>query len=229
MSQLMLVNPRRRKRRSGKRKMSALQASYFGGGRKRRRSSGRKRRRAVTVMAANPARRHRRRSSRIRVSRRRFRRNPISLGRGFNLNSFLNNTLMPASVGAAGALASDLTLQYANPYLPAVLQSGIGNSIARILAAVGVGYVASMGLGRMKGEQAMAGAVTVVLYDLAKANIGASLGLQGLGGYNMGWVSPAMQTGVGMNGLGMYVGQDNRMSGLGMYVGETESDYINSY
>lgn len=215
--ELLLVNPRRRHRRR-RRSMSALQRRYFGV----RRNPRKRRRRTAALAGPAPARKvSRRRRRRMSSGRRSFARRMGGM-RGFSINSFLNNTLVPAGIGAAGALGTDLALKYAQPYLPAFLQSGIGYSLARIGGAVAVGYVAGMGLGKARGEQAMAGAITVTLYDLFKSQIGASLGLQGLGMYvgtdrGMGWISPALQAGTGMHGLGMYVGS------------EKESDYIRSY
>lgn len=217
MSELMLVNPRR-KRRKSKRRMTAKQALYFGGGRKRRRSK----RRRVSLLASNPvarrtSRRRRRGSRRVRH----LRRNPIRL----NPRSFVSGSLMPAGIGAVGALGVDLALGYGSPYLPAMLQSGIGNTIARLAGAIGVGYVVGMVGGKKFGEEAMAGAITVTLYDILKSTVKTSVPGLPLSGYSMGWISPGMQT----DGLGVYVGNDNaysgRMNGMGMYV-ENESDYI---
>lgn len=235
MAELMLVNPKRRKRSGGRRKrrkMTALQAQYFGGGRKRRRH---KRRRSVpTVLTENSGRRrrsHRRTSRRLRrMGIKRYRRNP-GMG-GMNINSFVRGTMMPAGVGAMGALGVDLAIGYGAPYLPSALTSGIGLIATRLAGAVGIGMLAAKTMGRNFGEQATAGAVTVILYSTIKSYVQMNMPSLPLSG--MGWISPALQTGQ-MSGMGVYVGSDHAygMSGIGgnmgMYVGERESDYIRSY
>jgi hypothetical protein len=219
-AEIMLINPRRRRRRSGSRKrrarvtrmarnprrrrrsrrrMSKLQQMYFGGGRARR----------------NP--RRRRSYSRRRVTR--FRRNPIdqvglappSYRRryqrsGISVGSFVSGTLMPAAVGAAGALAIDLMWGYLP--IPSVLMTGTFAPLARIAAAVAVGYAVGMVSTKGFGEEAMAGAVTVTLYDLAKSYIQSSMPNVTLGAYvggigrGLGYIAPAINA-----GMGAYVGE----------------------
>lgn len=202
MAELLVVNPIRRKRRGGKRrrKMSAKQAMYFGGGRKRRK------RRRVAALSASPAprRRSRRRRSR-RVTH--LRRNPIRLG-GFSFNGFVNNQLMPAGVGAVGALGLDIALGYINPMLPVSLQSGIARTAVRIAGAVGIGWLAGSVMGKRFGEQAAAGALVVTLYDLFKGFVPSILPGVALSEYDMGWYSPAA-----------LVDYDDDDDGMGAYVG----------
>jgi hypothetical protein len=139
---------------------------------------------------------------------------------GFNIGNFLRNDLMPAGVGAIGAIGLDVALSYATPMLPASLQSGIGRTAVRVAGAVGVGYIAGMVMGRRFGEQVTAGALTVTLYDLLKGY--AAQVLPGLSEYNMGWVSPALA-------FNEYVGVDpaggllpGLTGGMNEYVGEYE-------
>jgi hypothetical protein len=229
MAELMLVNPRRRKRKAGKRrrKMTAKQLLYFGKGRRRRRHAS----------AARPVRRHRRRSSVIAAPRRRrshrrrrhvtrLRRNPIRMG-GFSVRRFMNDALIPAGVGAVGALGVDVALGYGGAYLPASLQSGLPNTLVRLAGAVGVGWVAGMAAGKKFGEAATAGAITVTLYDLIKGYVKTAMPALPLSG--MGWISPGLQVGYG--GMGAYVGADHAYSGMGAYVGvgESESGYYAGY
>lgn len=168
-AELMLINPRRkrrsssRRRRTGgrRRKMSALQRAYFGGG--RRATSHRRRRRrsvAVTTVAANP--RRRRRHSRRRRSIMRVRRNPIRLPSARGITA----AIMPAAVGAAGAVGVNYAWNYLAPMLPAPLQSGMGKSIAQLAAAIGIGMAAKPLIGSTKAAQVTAGALTVTLYNM---------------------------------------------------------------
>lgn len=237
MSELLLVNPRRRAKRRTKRRMTAKQRKYFGPrkARRRRRSvaaAAPRRRRRSRVVAA--VRHVRRRISRHRRRRHvtRLRRNPIHLG-GFSTRRFLNDTLIPAGIGATGALGVDIALGYFGSYLPPILQTGLPNVAVKLAAAVGIGMVAGAVAGKKMGEEAMAGAVVVTLYNLVKAQLMSAMPTLPLHGYNMGWVSPSLQvgpgswSGSGVNGMGAYVGSDNAygMHGVGVYVGESESDY----
>jgi len=222
VAELMLVNPRRRKARKSvhrrtraRRHMTALQRKYFGPRRAKRRTT----RRRVETLAVNPRRRHKRRLTHLRRNPRR------SLGMG-SMKSFINSTLVPASVGALGALGTDILIGYVAPKLPASLGSGIALSLVKIAGAVGVGYAAGMFMGRKYGEEAMAGAVTVQLFDIVKTYMQGAMPSLPISGYNMGWVSPAPQ-------MGLYVGSDNAYNGItspgvGMYIGETEGDYVYS-
>jgi hypothetical protein len=231
MAELMLVNPRRKRRGAKRRrKMTAKQLLYFGKGRKRRRSRvaaaatpRRRHRRRSSVVAAAP---HRRRSRRRHVTR--LRRNPLRMG-NFSIKRFMNDALMPAGVGAVGALGVDLALGYGGHYLPASLQTGLPNTLVRLAGAVGVGYVAGMAAGKKFGEAATAGAITVTLYDLIKGYVKGAMPSLPLSG--MGWVSPGLQVGGGYGGMNAYVGADHAYSGMGAYVGigESESSYYGGY
>jgi hypothetical protein len=226
MAELMLVNPKRK--RSRRRKMTAKQLKYFGPRRKRSRRR--------VAAAATPRRRHRRRSAVVAAPRRRrshkrrrvthLRRNPIRMPGGFSPKRFLSDTLIPAGIGAGGALGVDIALGYFGSYLPASMQTGLPNAAVKLAAAVGIGIAAGAVAGKRVGEQAMAGAVVVTLYSVIKQQVMAAMPTLPLHGYNMGWVSPALQVG---HDLSAYVGSDNAyaggMHGVGVYVGEAESDY----
>lgn len=206
MSEMLLVNPvGRRRRRKGPRRFTALQRSYGFGMRGRRRS-----RRRVTRMARNPVSTitlpARRRSRRRRVSfgRRRhrrssYRRNPLSLG-GMNMSGFLSDTLLPAAIGAAGALGIDMAWGYLP--LPAELSSGTFAPVIRIGAAIGLGYLVGMVAGKRFGQEAMAGAITVTLYDLVKGYMANAGGTSSGTGAYVGYYGSAPSVG----GLGVYVG-----------------------
>ena len=133
-----------------------------------------------------------------------------------NFNSFLNGTLIPAAIGGAGAVAVDVAMGYATPFLPAMLQTGPAAILTRIAGAVGVGMVAGMvSRDRRLGEQVMAGAILVTVYgfakDLVKTNF-PTLPLsesdrsgEGMAAYvsGMGYSGPAL---VSPDRLGVYVG-----------------------
>lgn len=184
--EIMLINPRRKKRAGGRKRrtMSAAQKKYFG----KRRS-----RRAPTILQANPRRRRYTRRTARRVTR--FRRNPMDsyLG-GVTNGDFLGGTLMPAATGAAGALALDVALGYLP--LPDAMTTGPMNIVTRIAGAIGIGMIGKAIGGKRFGENMMAGAIVVTLYDVGKEQLADMM--SGGDDGSMGWINPAP-------GVGMYV------------------------
>jgi hypothetical protein len=169
--------------------MSALQLKYFG--KRRKRSSGRlasnpKRSHAVAKkkrhhrrkrsglhlfsnprrrrLRANPRRHHRRHHYRKNpIMRRRFRRNPMP----GSIGGFIGNSLVPAAVGAAGAIGVDMLI--GNLPLPYNLTSGRALPLVRIGAALLVGAGVAAVAGDEAGGQAAAGGMIVAVYGLAKS------------------------------------------------------------
>jgi hypothetical protein len=185
MAQLMLLNPRRA-RKAGpskrRRKMTAKQLKYFGP-RKSRTARGaptkRKAKKAakpsIVIVSQNPrgktAVAKKRRQSKSRKAKvfthkavRRFRRNPRSIEKGF-----VNNTLVPAAIGAAGAFGADMLLSYLP--IPQQYRSGPLLPVLRIAAALLVGAAVGALSSREAGEEAAAGGVIVTLYGLARGYI----------------------------------------------------------
>lgn len=205
MAELMLINPRKRRR---KRKMSAKQMMYFGKKRRRRRPVAKRRRyraNPVGLSMANPRR---------RTHRKRYRRNPVS----FRPMTFVNQTLMPSAIGAAGALGLDFLMGFIP--LPMMLQGPAIRPFVRIAGAVGIGVLAGMITNRRMGEQVGAGALTVVLYDTLKGFAKTSFPALNLGDLEnqdypmMEYISPAPQ----VEDLSAYVGTD--YSPVGEYVSD---------
>lgn len=164
MAELMLINPRKRRRKS---KVRA---------RKRSRSRIRARRRKSYPLAMmNNPRKRRRRS---RGMRRSFKR---ATG-GFKPMAFVNETLMPSAIGAAGALGLDMLLGFIP--LPETLKVGPMRPLVRIAGAVGIGVIAGMVTNKRMGEQVGAGALTVVLYDTLKGFVQRTMPNVKLGEYN---------------------------------------------
>jgi hypothetical protein len=186
---LQILNPRRRRRRSKRirsrrnprRKMTAKQLQYFGPRRRRRRVSastrrraGRRRRRETVIVAAsNPRRRRRRykmriarrrRSGFLMNPRRRYRRNP----RGGEITGFLADAMVPAVIGAAGALAVDLIIGNTQQYLPSTLTTGMALPLVRMGASLLLGVAVGMAAGPVYGGAAAAGGMIVTVYGMAK-------------------------------------------------------------
>lgn len=230
MSELLLINPRRRRvksrrRRKGRmpRALAAYWASRRGGKRRRRKVHARRRRRSRAIghvqrrirrRKLNPRRAHARTHSRriFTMRRRRRHRNPrfgIPSVRGV-----MRQTLMPAAIGATGALALDVAYGYAQPYLPAMLQGKWPTLAVKVVGALGIGMLASKFLGRERGRIATLGAVTVVGYGALKSALSQALPtLPGLSGYqdfvdysargNLGFYSPAAT--IPPSGTGAYL------------------------
>lgn len=209
---MMVLNPRTKRRR--RRPMTAKQRKYFG-----------KRKRKTVELSVNPRRKSRRKSRKIYarrnpVARSRTRRRSSTLGGGISQSySSFTSMLIPAGIGAASALALDAVLAQVDEMLPAELTTGIGGTATRIAGAIGAGYVARRFGGRKFGNEVMAGALIVVLYDAGKALLETGT----LGGYDMGWIAPAQQVGDAQ----MYpLSSLEYSSGVGEYVGDYDSDEI---
>lgn len=233
MSELVLINPRRRRRAKSRRRkgrmpraLAAYWASKRGSKRRRRRRVARTprrtraRRRSRALLAPrrrrrrlmNP-RRHRARR-RIHIMRRRRHRNPrFGLP---NVRGIVKGTLMPAAIGASGALALDVAMGYAQPYLPAMLQSKWAMLAVKIAGAVGIGMVAGKVLGRERGRVATLGAATVVVYGAAKSALSQALPtVPGLSGYQ-DFVDYSMQSRA--PGMGFYSPAPTLQPAMGAYL-----------
>lgn len=148
----------------------------------RRRSSSRKRKNPMPAALRRYHARKAHRSSGRRRGRARHRaRNPFSIG-SFSPKSLVSNSLLPAGIGAGGAIAADIALAYLP--LPTFLQTGIGNTIAKILAALGVGFAVGKVAGKNNGHVAALGGLTIVAYSTLKSYLAPTLGtsVKGLSG-----------------------------------------------
>ena len=79
--------------------------------------------------------------------------------------SGITSQLVPAAIGAGGAIALDVLLGYVSPMLPATITTGYAKHGLRIAGALGVGFVAKKFLGS-KGHAVAEGALIVALYKL---------------------------------------------------------------
>ncbi len=149
------------------------------------------------------------------MSRRRRHRNPLSMGG-------IKGALVPAAIGAVGALGVQVAYNYARPYLPSALTSNqYVESATRIGIAIGVGMLAKRFVGAGKAQAAVLGAITVELASVASfalagkvpglSGFGAYLG-QGMGAYSSPNPAPYLQ---GLRGMGAYIAPRMAMSGFG--------------
>ena len=177
MPALAILNPRakkssRRRRRAGRRPMTAKQLRYFG---PRKARNVRRRAAASSEDKINPKgtrmakrrrrnsvkRRHRRRVKFLSNPRRRYRRNPRTPGAGL-----VTNTLVPAAVGAAGAIATDF-LMGALP-IPWMFRRGPMLPITRIGLSLLLGAGAAAVWNEEVGAEIAAGGTIVTLYGLGR-------------------------------------------------------------
>lgn len=101
-----------------------------------------------------------------RVSRRRVHARSRHHNPRFDMKGIINGYLIPAGIGATGALALDVGLSYLP--LPTTLQTGLPNAAVKVAGALALGYASGKVLGRERGKAVAAGALTVVAYNLLK-------------------------------------------------------------
>lgn len=230
-SSLMLLNPRggRRARKSSergtkrRRKMTAKQLRYFGP-RRHRAAAGRKRAKPeVVIVSQNPRRakvakrkRSRRRVKRFnsnpRRTRRTYRRNPIE----GTASGFLSGTLVPAAIGALGAIGVDMAI--GNLPLPASMKTGTMLTVTRIGAALGMGFLVGMAMGEDAGSEAAAGGIIVTLYSVAKTYLSTNMPNVKMARYVPLAIirrRRRMARYVRLNGMGNVVLRRRRMNGMG--------------
>lgn len=236
MAELMLVNPRRRRRRKTtatkrnprrRRKMTALQAKFFGPKRRRRVTRRNPRRRRASVAAAP-----------VRHRRRRLRRNPTAASRrrsgGLSLRSItsggiLKSTVLPAAIGAFGAVALDAA--YAYLPIPISLKSGQFSAPVKAAAIIGLGALGSRFLPRQSGmiRNAVSASLTIMAYNFIKAHVQAMLPNVQLGAYidgGMGYVQ-AGQFIPDNSGMGAYIDGVGGNAGVAWSnVGDTIGDEV---
>lgn len=194
MSELVLVNPRRKRRKATRRKATT--------------------RRRKTTARRNPTRRRRsvaRRAAPARRRRRSVRRNPK-----LSFKSVTRDALIPAGVGAIGALGLDIVMG-AVP-IPAQFKTGPLGSAVKIVGAIVLGKLAGKMLGSKRGEQATVGAVTILAYGAVKNMLSTYAPGLPLSGSDFAYNPyPSM---------GEYVGKSNN---LGFFPGGMGAGTMNEY
>lgn len=169
--QLLLINPSRRRkaRKSGKR---------------RARKSAR---RSNPVRALRVRSRRRRSPVKSYRARARRRRNPLSLS---GMKSGVMGHALGALMGAGGAIANDALMTYVP--MPAMFKTGPLSILAKAVSAFGVGYLASFGIGKQRGAQLTAGALTVLAYQVVKPMVNTVMPLADTDIEGLGYYSPGM-------------------------------------
>ena len=134
------------------------------------------------------------------------------------MRGFMQNTLMPSSVGAVGALGIDMVLGFLP--LPAMMKTGPMKTVIKIAGAAAIGAVAANFVKRETANQIAAGSITVALYDLLK-------------GYTLPMLPPAVQASIvsmGENDVLMEEYPELGYEGAGYPAGEADpmSAYVSS-
>ncbi len=168
---VLLLNPRRRRRG-----MPAGLKRYWASRRRRRlenprrhrrarASSSRRSRRRLYVMS-NP-RRHRRVHARRHHSRHRYRH--LSNPRQISTRNLMGEYVMPAAIGAVGAVGLKIGWGYLAPHLPSAVQSGYGaiGAQAAVVLAAGFGLGKALPKHRRGIALGVVGALTVLAYNVA--------------------------------------------------------------
>lgn len=202
MSQMLLVNPR--KRRATKKRRTV---------RSKRKVTSRRKRRAAPV-----ARRRRTRSV-ARVVRRR-KRNPIG---GVSFRG-VQNQVMDAGVGAAGAIALDIALGYLP--IPANFKTGMTAPLIKGAVAIGLGMALSKVVKSSTAQKMTAGALTVMLHDVMRTAVVQYAPAVKLGGFDDGYFDDSLN----LNG---YYGSGYNPDAMGEYLPDISSssmgEYLNAY
>lgn len=198
---------RRRKRPAAKRKAPARRRGSISS-----RSTAPRRRRTRSRVRRNPATNATQRSTYARTAqmnprRRRIQRNPA---RKLTMRTITNDLLMPAAVGAVGAIANDALFTYLP--LPVQLKTpGIARYATKGVSAVLMTWAASFVVKQRTALQMGVGALTTLTAEIARnfmiRNVPAlaPAAMEGLGMYtsNMGYYNPAPPAGGGA--MGVYV------------------------
>lgn len=218
---MMILNPKRRGRKGKKPSAAQLAArKKFAAAAKarsaklnpkKRRKAKAKKRRAVKLNPVAPMSRKRksskRRRSPLRLFRRKAHRNPIMP------RNFMDTHLMPAAIGAAGALVNDIAVGKLVAKLPAGLQKAEVRHFVKGVAAIGLSMLASKAKVASGStiRTATVGALTCALHDAARLQAQKMMPQVALGEY----LSEVQ---------GPWQGMDSYNGGMGEYLSAIEGN-----
>lgn len=161
------------------------------------------RRNPATKVAARRTYSRTARMNPVRRRRRTVRKNPITM------RSITNDLVLPAAVGAVGAIANDALFTYLP--LPAQFKTpGFARYASKAVTAIGMTWLASMVVQRKTAVQLGVGALTCLTAEIARGMMQgipalAPAAMEGMGVYTMGglgYYNPAVPAG---GGMGVYV------------------------
>lgn len=121
------------------------------------------------------------------------------------MQGIVNNQLMPALIGGAGAVGNDMLFNVIP--LPVMLKIGPMRHLGKAATALAIGFVASFFATKKTADQVAAGALTVVGYNVVRELVSRfAPGIQ-MGEYldpGLGYYGAGLDPGAG-NGMGVYL------------------------
>lgn len=121
------------------------------------------------------------------------------------MKGIINNQLMPALLGGAGAVGNDMLFNVIP--LPVMLKIGPMRHLGKAATAIGIGFVASFFATKKTADQLAAGALTVVGYNVVRELVSRFAPGIAMGEYldpGLGWYGAGLDPGAG-NGMGVYL------------------------
>lgn len=158
---------------------------------------------------------------------RRYRRNPAHRAGRFTVQGFMQHTLMPSVMGAAGALGINMAIGFLP--LPPMMKTGPMRTLTTIVGAAAIGAVASNFVKRETAQQAVAGAITISLYNLLVGYMPANIQAMTVGEND---ATIHEYPSIGYAGAGYTVDGNTGAyvdSGVGLYVGDSPVDSGDNY
>lgn len=122
----------------------------------------------VVAHKRNPIRRKKRRSVKVKFMKRKYRRNPLVPTAGM-VGRVINGQIIPAAVGAGGALTLSVAMGFLGGKLPPELNKPELRTAVKGAVAIGLGILAEQVISKSLAREATKGALTVVLHDAALA------------------------------------------------------------
>jgi hypothetical protein len=244
MPQFLIVNPSERKK--GKTMAKAKRSPAQRAATKRMIAANRARRKGPSVSRAKPARKASRKPRRASTARsaparsaprrstKKRRSHPITsraegsrAGRKLRyrrknpMGGFIGDTLIPSALGGAGALTLDVLLGVVP--LPAMMKTPMMAPVVKVAAAIGLGWLASKVTSKRTANQIAVGAISVTLYNVAKAGLIKVGGgkIPGLSAYPDGYMGEYVSEYIDENGD---VQQQIGYSSTGEMVGDLMPD-----
>lgn len=195
----------------------------------------RSKRKSNPVRTLKSVRRHGKPASRAAFRKSGYSRNPIRSRRikrrsnpiaKLGLGGIVKNTIMPAAVGAGGAITLDLLWSFLP--IPVSIKTGPMRHAAKGVGAIGLGLLAGMLIKKDTANALATGAMTVVMYNAAREAVAQFAPNIALGEYmaiesqpvGMGEFLEGHSDGIELDGIGTEI-DDYSMNGL--YDGASDS------
>lgn len=154
----------------------------------------------------------------VRKHMKKRRRNPIGKMGLPSVKSVKDNLLVPAAVGAVGAVVIDIVAGYLP--LPASMKVGNMRYVSKAAVIIALGVLAGKIVGKKQADMAVVGGLTVMFHgivkDFAVKNFAGVMPMAGLAGDGLDLYSPGLLSGDDVDMLNQYMPAD-RMAGMDAY------------